>query len=152
PGASRIADGEIGDRSECHAEGIVAMASDKKPKFTPPVPPPMIPPEPMDRGRRAPAGPRSRPGGGHDAAGRVAPDEAESPGQREVPADSDALEDMEKRGEDGQVFPIMALRETVVFPRAMVPLTVGRQRNLRLMEDAVSRDHLVAVFMQKDPN
>jgi ATP-dependent Lon protease len=34
-----------------------------------------------------------------------------------------------------EILPIMALRNTVLFPAQVIPIYVGRERSLRLIED-----------------
>jgi len=46
--------------------------------------------------------------------------------------------------------PLMPVRETVLFPGIIQPLTVGRKRSLALVQDVVMGDRLFAVATQKD--
>ena len=45
--------------------------------------------------------------------------------------------------------PILALRNTVLFPGVVLPITVGRDASLRLVKDAFSDDRLIGVVAQK---
>ncbi|MCS7224108.1 MAG: endopeptidase La [Armatimonadetes bacterium] len=47
--------------------------------------------------------------------------------------------------------PLIPLPDLVVFPGAMTPLVIGRQRSLRAMEEAISNGMPVALVLQKDP-
>ena len=47
--------------------------------------------------------------------------------------------------------PLVALRDTVVFPKFVVPLFIGRPKSIRAIEEARTRDSLVAFVTQKDP-
>jgi ATP-dependent Lon protease len=47
--------------------------------------------------------------------------------------------------------PVMPVRETVLFPGIIQPLTVGRKKSLALVQDVVMGDRLFAVVTQKDP-
>ncbi len=47
-------------------------------------------------------------------------------------------------------FPMIPLPELVVFPGAMTPLVIGRQRSLRAMEEAISNGIPVFLVLQKD--
>jgi ATP-dependent Lon protease len=49
------------------------------------------------------------------------------------------------------VVSILPLREAVLFPQAVVPLTAGREASLRLVEDLARSARLVGVFAQRDP-
>jgi len=48
------------------------------------------------------------------------------------------------------VLPVLPLKNTVVFPHALVPLGVGRPRSLRLLEDLAPGDRTLAVAAQYD--
>ena len=48
------------------------------------------------------------------------------------------------------VLPIMPIRETVLFPGIIQPLTVGRKRSLALVQEVVLGDRLFAVVTQRD--
>ena len=43
------------------------------------------------------------------------------------------------------LLPILALRESVVFPAGMTPLAVGQERSIRLVDEAVERDRPIAL-------
>ncbi len=49
------------------------------------------------------------------------------------------------------VLPVIALRNTVVFPGMVVPLTIGRRRSIAAAQAAVHGERPVALAMQKDP-
>jgi len=46
--------------------------------------------------------------------------------------------------------PVMPIRETVLFPGIIQPLTVGRERSLALVQDVVMGDRIFAVMAQED--
>ncbi len=46
--------------------------------------------------------------------------------------------------------PILPVRDTVIFPTAVMPLTVGRDRSVRLINDVQDGDGLLAVVTQRD--
>ena len=48
--------------------------------------------------------------------------------------------------------PILPLKNTVLFPGVVVPITVGRDRSLRLVKDAYAADKIIGVVTQKDMN
>jgi ATP-dependent Lon protease len=48
-------------------------------------------------------------------------------------------------------YPLLAVRDTVVFPHMMIPLFVGRDRSLRAVDDALSGDHSIVIVTQKEP-
>jgi ATP-dependent Lon protease len=48
------------------------------------------------------------------------------------------------------VLPVMALRDAVLFPFAIIPLTVGRDISVAAVDEALAGDRLVLVLTQKD--
>ncbi|MGB9856741.1 MAG: endopeptidase La [Dictyoglomaceae bacterium] len=50
-----------------------------------------------------------------------------------------------------EILPILPLRETVVYPQMLIPLVVGREKSLKLVEDAISGNKLIGLCMQKTP-
>jgi ATP-dependent Lon protease len=57
--------------------------------------------------------------------------------------------------EDGDGFaadyPLLPLRDTVVFPQLMTPIVVGRDRSLKAVEAAVESNNIIIVVTQRDP-
>ena len=45
---------------------------------------------------------------------------------------------------------ILPLRNTVLFPGVVIPITVGRDKSIRLIQNANSKDKLIGVVSQKD--
>jgi ATP-dependent Lon protease len=48
------------------------------------------------------------------------------------------------------VLPVLPLRDTVVFPLAVSPLAVGQERSVRLVDEAMKGDRLIALVLQKN--
>ena len=48
------------------------------------------------------------------------------------------------------VLPVLPLKETVVFPQSMTPLAIGQERSVRLIDDVVAGDRLLALVTAKD--
>ena len=48
--------------------------------------------------------------------------------------------------------PVLPVRHTVLFPYAMLPLNVGRERSVALLNDVMAGDRTIAVLSQRDPN
>ena len=48
-----------------------------------------------------------------------------------------------------QVIPLVALRDTVIFPEMIVPLTVGRDRSVKALDRAVRTSQPVALVTQR---
>jgi ATP-dependent Lon protease len=49
-----------------------------------------------------------------------------------------------------EVIPILPLRNTVLFPGVVIPITVGRDKSIRLIQDANTSDKIIGVLAQKD--
>jgi len=49
-----------------------------------------------------------------------------------------------------QVFPVLPLRDIVVFPHMIVPLFVGRDKSVRALEDVMNDDKQILLVAQKD--
>jgi ATP-dependent Lon protease len=61
--------------------------------------------------------------------------EIEVPTQRGLPAE----------------LPVLPLRDTVTFPETLVPLAVGQERSMALINDVLSGDRLIAMVASRDP-
>ena len=48
--------------------------------------------------------------------------------------------------------PLLPLRNTVLFPGIVIPITVGRDKSIKAVTDAYKADKLIAVVAQKDSN
>ncbi|MFM2190275.1 MAG: endopeptidase La, partial [Bacteroidota bacterium] len=49
-----------------------------------------------------------------------------------------------------EVLAILPLRNTVLFPGVVIPITVGRDRSIHLIKDAYKADKIIGVVAQKD--
>ena len=47
--------------------------------------------------------------------------------------------------------PILPVRDTVLFPNAILPLTVGRESSLKLITDLKEEEKFIGVVSQRDP-
>ncbi len=54
-------------------------------------------------------------------------------------------------GEFATDYPLLPLRDTVVFPHMMAPLVIGRDRSIKAVEAAIGSDNLIVVVAQRDP-
>jgi ATP-dependent Lon protease len=46
--------------------------------------------------------------------------------------------------------PVLPLKETVVFPQSMTPLAIGQERSVKLIDDVVSGDRMLALVTVRD--
>ena len=60
----------------------------------------------------------------------------------------------DEAGENADVpetLPILTLRSSVLFPGSITPITVGRQRSMRLVRDVEASGGMMGAVLQKDP-
>ncbi len=50
------------------------------------------------------------------------------------------------------IIPILPLRNTVLFPGVVIPITVGRDKSIQAVKAAYAKDKLIGVVSQKDGN
>jgi len=48
--------------------------------------------------------------------------------------------------------PVMALKDVVLFPFVIVPLSVGREKSVKAVDTALAENRLILLLTQKDPN
>ena len=63
--------------------------------------------------------------------------------------DEDGNADEQKVPEE---LPLLPLRNTVLFPGVVIPITVGRDKSIKAVTDAYKADKLIGVVAQKDSN
>ena len=51
-----------------------------------------------------------------------------------------------------ETLPILPLRNTVLFPGVVIPITVGRDKSIRLIRESYRNDRTIGVVAQKDSN
>jgi ATP-dependent Lon protease len=51
-----------------------------------------------------------------------------------------------------ETLPILPLRNTVLFPGVIIPITVGREKSMRLVRDIYQKNKIIGTVAQKDPN
>jgi ATP-dependent Lon protease len=51
-----------------------------------------------------------------------------------------------------ETIPILSLRNTVLFPGVVLPISIGRPRSIQLIKDAYRNDKIVGTVAQKDPD
>jgi ATP-dependent Lon protease len=50
------------------------------------------------------------------------------------------------------VLPVLTLRSSVLFPGAITPITVGREKSMKLVRDVESSNGLLSAVLQKEPD
>ncbi|MBN1931990.1 MAG: endopeptidase La [Desulfobacterales bacterium] len=61
------------------------------------------------------------------------------------------IEEDEKDIDIPKILPLMPLRDVVIFTDMLLPLFVGREKSVRAVEEAVTKDRFLFVVTQKDP-
>ena len=61
------------------------------------------------------------------------------------------VEDDQSKGDDQfpEQLPILAIRNTVLFPGVVLPITVGREKSIKLIKKAYKGDRIIGVIAQK---
>ncbi|TSA35027.1 MAG: endopeptidase La [Porphyromonadaceae bacterium] len=67
-----------------------------------------------------------------------------------VPLLSEGNEEELSAVEIPETLPILALRNTVLFPGVVIPITVGRDKSIRLVKEAYKNNTSIGVVAQKD--
>jgi len=67
-----------------------------------------------------------------------------------IPLLSNEEEDLMNQEKIPDVLPILSLRNTVLFPGVVIPITVGRDKSINLIKDVNKGDKTVGVVSQKD--
>jgi len=69
-----------------------------------------------------------------------------------IPLITDEDEDALNKVEIPESIPILPLRNTVLFPGVILPITVGREKSVQLIEEVYNNDKVLGAIAQKDPN
>lgn len=69
-----------------------------------------------------------------------------------IPLISDEDEDILMNSEIPETLPILPLRNTVLFPGVVLPISVGRDKSLNLIREIYKKDRTIGTISQIDPN
>jgi ATP-dependent Lon protease len=69
-----------------------------------------------------------------------------------IPLISAEDEDAMDKEETPEVLPILPLRNTVLFPGVVIPITVGRDKSIRLIQEANKGQKTIGVVAQRNPD
>ncbi|HSG67806.1 MAG TPA: LON peptidase substrate-binding domain-containing protein, partial [Bacteroidales bacterium] len=69
-----------------------------------------------------------------------------------IPLLSDEDEKQMNKEEIPEELPILTLRNNVLFPGVVIPITVGRDKSIRLIKEAYAGDKVIGVITQRDIN
>ncbi|MBB6004716.1 endopeptidase La [Arcicella rosea] len=68
-----------------------------------------------------------------------------------IPLGSEGVDD-EKLGKLTDELPILPIRNVILFPGMVIPITVGRQKSVRLVKKAYKGNRTIGVITQANPN
>lgn len=68
-----------------------------------------------------------------------------------IPLISAEDEDAMDKEETPEVLPILPLRNTVLFPGVVIPITVGRDKSIRLIQESNKGNKIIGVVAQRNP-
>jgi ATP-dependent Lon protease len=69
-----------------------------------------------------------------------------------IPIITDGNDPDIENAEIPETVPILSLRNTVLFPGVVLPISIGRPRSVQLVKDAYRSDKIVGTVAQKDPD
>jgi len=78
-------------------------------------------------------------------------EQTERVGDESQPSTDGSLEDLDTVLESPRELPVLPLRGLVVFPQTTIPLTVGQPRSIRLVDEVVGGERLIALVASRDP-
>ena len=67
------------------------------------------------------------------------------------PLMSNEDEEQINKEETPNTLPILPLRNTVLFPGVIIPITIGRDRSINLIKETYKGNRIIGVLSQKDP-
>lgn len=67
-----------------------------------------------------------------------------------IPLLSSEEEEQMNSEQTPETLPILPLRNTVLFPGVVIPITVGRDKSIKLINDAYASDRIIGVVAQKN--
>ena len=86
-----------------------------------------------------------------DGSGADRGDPAVTDEEYQVVVSAEEQQQAEELGDElPAALPVLPLKETVVFPESMTPLAIGQERSIRLIDDVVGGDRLLALVTVQD--
>ncbi|MBN2524104.1 MAG: endopeptidase La [Bacteroidales bacterium] len=69
-----------------------------------------------------------------------------------IPLITDEDEDILLKSDIPEILPILPLRNTVLFPGVIIPISVGREQSMKLIRDIYKKNKILGTVSQKDPS
>lgn len=82
----------------------------------------------------------------------VIPQFSEGESVETIPLLSPEEEELMNQEDTPEVLPILPVRNTVLFPGVVIPVTVGRQKSIRLVKKSYRGDRIIGVVAQENVN
>ena len=57
-----------------------------------------------------------------------------------------------KEEKEQNLFPILPVKNMVMFPKVVIPITAGREKSIKLLDEAYKKGQLIGILSQKNPN
>lgn len=67
-----------------------------------------------------------------------------------IPLMNEEDEKKNKKQSIPDILPILSLKNTVLFPGVVIPITAGRNKSIKLLEDAYKEDRIIGVVAQRN--
>ncbi|HLV23434.1 MAG TPA: LON peptidase substrate-binding domain-containing protein, partial [Moheibacter sp.] len=67
-----------------------------------------------------------------------------------IPLMNEEDEKKNKKQPIPDILPILSLKNTVLFPGVVIPITAGRNKSIKLLEDAYKEDRIIGVVAQRN--
>ena len=69
-----------------------------------------------------------------------------------IPLLADDEDELEGKMNMPDVLPVLPLRNTVLFPGVVIPITVGRDKSVKLIQDVYKKNKILGAVSQINPN
>jgi ATP-dependent Lon protease len=69
-----------------------------------------------------------------------------------IPIDTEEDDELSDNLQIPDSLPILPLRNTVLFPGIVIPITVGRDKSIKLIRNAYKKDKIIGTVAQRNPN
>src|SRR4030043_2466710 len=69
-----------------------------------------------------------------------------------IPLISDEDENALERSSIPDLLPLLPLRNTVLFPGVVIPITLGREKSIRMIKEIYKKSKIIGTVAQIDPN
>ena len=61
-------------------------------------------------------------------------------------------DNLNEQPKEQETYPILPVKNTVVFPKVILPITAGRNKSIKLLQEAYQNKEYIGIVSQKNPN